>query len=251
MMSDKSVHRSHMANGHSAGMQTGQDFGKREKEIRLTKEEEMRAIDAAQSGANAETTYRDKSGRKKNMLNEYMREQAVQEGKKLKIEEAQQEWGRSSVQKEMDLERLQDMANIATGPFARSVTDPKLERERREAIREGDPMYEQYMRQRKAEVGRDRAQFESEEGEGGVRSEVTLPASASSAPPTKRRKPLYNGPNVAPNRFTFATGKRPVLPGYRWDGVDRSNKLEKKVLLKINERGELREDEYKWSVSDM
>ena len=42
-----------------------------------------------------------------------------------------------------------------------------------------------------------------------------------------------------------------IFPGYRWDGIDRGNKYEHKILTKSNDRTALKEDEYRWSVSDM
>ena len=60
----------------------------------------------------------------------------------------------------------------------------------------------------------------------------------------KGLKPIYKGPLPAPNRFG-------IRPGYRWDGVDRGNRFEKELLLKISEKGSYNEDQYKWSVSDL
>lgn len=257
--SSESSRATHMASGHAAGMQSGKEFGEREREIRDAKAREMKAFGASESGVGAETTYRDKSGRKLDMVNQYMRTQAIQEGKKLKIEEAQKEWGKSSVQKEMEIERLQELAEVAAGPFARTADDPKLEKARKEALHEGDPMYEHFMRQRRVEEENSRESYDLEgsrsEAWGGRGSNASKNSSSEGgdAPQRtrKRKKPTYSGPNVTPNRFSVGSNSKPVLPGYRWDGVDRSNKLEKKILLRMNERAELREDGYKWSVSDM
>lgn len=57
-------------------------------------------------------------------------------------------------------------------------------------------------------------------------------------------KPVYKGPEPPPNRFN-------IRPGFRWDGVDRSNGFEKQFFNKISDRKAVQEQAYKWSVEDM
>jgi len=57
-------------------------------------------------------------------------------------------------------------------------------------------------------------------------------------------KPTYQGPEPPPNRFG-------IRPGYRWDGVDRSNGFEKLFFTKLSDKKAIKDIAYKWSVEDM
>lgn len=57
-------------------------------------------------------------------------------------------------------------------------------------------------------------------------------------------KPVYKGPVPPPNRYN-------IQPGYRWDGVDRSNGYETQLFAKMAEKKATAQMAYKWSVEDM
>ena len=61
---------------------------------------------------------------------------------------------------------------------------------------------------------------------------------------TNTNKKVYKGPPPKPNRFG-------IMPGYRWDGIDRGNGFEEKVLASLYAKGRKEEERYKWSCADM
>jgi pre-mRNA-splicing factor CWC26 len=59
---------------------------------------------------------------------------------------------------------------------------------------------------------------------------------------SKTGKPLYKG-TAAPNRYG-------IRPGYRWDGVDRSNGFEKEYFAAQNRKANLKNLQYAWEMDD-
>jgi len=176
------------------------------------------------------------------MLTEFMKSQSSAEGKKQLVEQAQYEWGTGSVQKKAFQDTKQELLDIANEPFARTVDNPKLEKMRKETVRDGDPMAAYFASKQEKVLEEEDLREERDE----ARHAASNNTQGSKAVPASRRKPLYKGPTPAPNRFG-------IRPGYRWDAVDRSSqaRFEHKVMTKMNEKNSLKDDAYKWSVSDL
>ncbi|XP_073335447.1 BUD13 homolog [Pagrus major] len=161
---------------------------------------------------NAQTVFRDKSGKRRDLDTE-REEQRRKAGEKAAKDEKYAQWGRGLAQGQMQQQKLEDAVHEAHKPLARHCDDEDLDRMLREQEREGDPMAAMLRRKK------DRN-------------------------PKTKEKPRYKGPAPPPNRFN-------LLPGYRWDGVDRSNGFEKKRYMRMADKKAVQEAAYKWSVEDM
>nr|DBA16221.1 TPA: hypothetical protein GDO54_003635 [Pyxicephalus adspersus] len=185
--------------------------------LRQEKEEERKAQkdnkNIEKDSRNAETVFRDKSGKRRDLATE--RDQQLQkQAKQDKRDEMYAQWGKGLAQQEQQRQNLEDATREMAKPLARYIDDVDLDLMLREQEREGDPMAK-FLKKKK------------EKEQGGTKA-----------------LPRYNGPNPPPNRFN-------IWPGYRWDGVDRSNGFENKHFARISEKKAVQETAYKWSVEDM
>ncbi|XP_047608889.1 BUD13 homolog isoform X2 [Phacochoerus africanus] len=161
----------------------------------------------------AETVFRDKSGRKRNLKLERL-EQRRKAEKDSERDELYAQWGKGLAQSRQQQQNVEDAMKEMQKPLARYIDDEDLDRMLREQEREGDPMAN-FIKKNKAKENK-----------------------------TKKVRPRYNGPAPPPNRFN-------IWPGYRWDGVDRSNGFEQKRFARLASKKAVEELAYKWSVEDM
>ncbi|XP_034462260.1 BUD13 homolog [Hippoglossus hippoglossus] len=186
------------------------DVLRKEKEENRRRERKNKPLE--DESRNAQTVFRDKSGKRRDLESE-REEQKRKAGVKAAKDEKYAQWGRGLAQGQMHQQNLEDAMHEVHKPLARHSDDKDLDRMLREQERDGDPMAAMLRRKK-------------------VRSTNT-PA-----------KPQYKGPPPPPNRFNLP-------PGYRWDGVDRSNGFEKKRYSRIADKKAVQDAAYKWSVEDM
>ncbi|XP_065739000.1 BUD13 homolog isoform X1 [Phocoena phocoena] len=161
----------------------------------------------------AETVFRDKSGRKRNLKLERL-EQRRKAQKDSERDELYAQWGKGLAQSRQQQQNVEDAMKEMQKPLARYIDDEDLDRMLREKEREGDPMAK-LIKKNKAKEDKN-----------------------------KKVRPRYSGPAPPPNRFN-------IWPGYRWDGVDRSNGFEQKRFARLASKKAVEELAYKWSVEDM
>ena len=124
-------------------------------------------------------------------------------------------WGKGLKQVEDYEIHLQEAVHEMNKPLARAADDGDLQNYLKSQERLDDPMLE-YMRKKKQDTSRKAGVVE---------------------------KPLYQG--TAPeNRFG-------IRPGYRWDGVNRSNGYEQKYFDKISSKKAIEIEAYRYATEDM
>ena len=136
---------------------------------------------------------------------------AAGEGVKASAEEEQMEWGTGLVQKRNAMSDADRLAKMKDAPFARYADDKEMNDEMKQVERWGDPM-----------MGMIKKAGGGAKGKGKPRCPHTAPK----------------------NRFG-------IPPGYRWDGVNRTNGFEGRLLRQAKEGEAAAEARYKWSVEDM
>ncbi|KAH8278508.1 hypothetical protein KR018_004320 [Drosophila ironensis] len=204
--------------GKKAGLQDAQSLKKESDERRRREHDLFEQMSSEVSGRDAEVQMRStgrKGRRARAAEEEDPAERKRKEEHELKKKELYDRWGRGLKQIEQQKSRLEDMAHEAAKPVARYANDEDLDRHLREQEHADDPMLE-YIRSKR-----------------------------------KQRARADNKPEVPQYEGSFPENRFGIRPGYRWDGVDRSNGYEKRWFDKQNEKRALRDEAYKYSVEDM
>jgi pre-mRNA-splicing factor CWC26 len=197
----------------SAGLMDRTALSEEKMRAKAERERFIKSLDPLVSGPKAPTVYRDQ-GRKIDINQEELTEE--EKAKKEREDELFNRWGRGVAQVESAENKLADELYEMSKPLARYKDDEDLERMLKERIYDDDPMLK-FIKKKKSKKGSNKT--------------------------PQKRKAVYNG-SWPQNRFGIA-------PGYRWDGVNRSNGYESSRYAIQAEKFALKEVAYKWSVEDM
>ncbi|CAI9737258.1 Hypothetical predicted protein [Octopus vulgaris] len=199
--------------GTRAGLSSAAETRKEIRHMRQRENKLFQQMDTSVSGKNAETVIRDRStGRRRDMKQELAKKEEEQK-KKAEKDAKYAEWGKGLKQKAQQQQAVQDSVYEMSKPLARYKDDKDLDQMLREKIRPDDPMLAFIKKKKKPDKN-------------------------------VKEKPMYKGPPAPPNRYN-------IQPGYRWDGVDRSNGYETQLYAKIAEKKATAQMAYKWSVEEM
>ncbi|XP_054747906.1 BUD13 homolog [Anastrepha obliqua] len=205
--------------GKKAGIQDAKSLMQETEERRQREERMYNEMSKEVSGRDAEVRVRS-TGRKGQRARDAEEEDPEKRRRKEEHERRKKEkydrWGKGLKQVEEHRQRAEAESYEGSKPLARYENDEDLDRYLREQERADDPMLE-YMRKKKKE----------RQKETGALAEI----------------PKYEG-SYPENRFG-------IRPGYRWDGVDRSNGFEKKWFDVQNEKRAAQVEAYLYSVEDM
>ncbi|KAH7035620.1 Pre-mRNA-splicing factor of RES complex-domain-containing protein [Microdochium trichocladiopsis] len=209
-----------MSDGTYAGLQSAASVSA---QLEKRKAKERAEFDKLRkSHKEAETVYRDATGRRVDV--EWKRAEARREAAAAKDKEAAaQQALRGEVQEEERRLRREKLDDAKLMGVARHADDEEMNRELKEKTRWGDTMA-QFIEPKAAGTG---PAAGGKSGGGGKRI---------------KGRPVYQGA-WAPNRYG-------IRPGYRWDGVDRSNGFEAERFKAINRRERNKGLEYSWQMDE-
>jgi pre-mRNA-splicing factor CWC26 len=176
-----------------------------------------------------ETIYRDATGRRIDISLKRAEARAAEQ-EKLRADRKAKEDAMGEVQLREKQERKKDLEEAKFLTLGRSADDETMNEELKGVVRWDDPMAG-YMMEKNAEEERAVAATRPNSGRGG----------GSGAP--KQRKKVYTGPPAAPNRYG-------ILPGWRWDGVDRGNGFEKEWFQARSKKGRMEDLSYQWQMDE-
>jgi len=202
-----------ITSGKKSGLQSAKSLREENLRTKRLEDEQFAVMEKSLSGQGVTTIYRDKSGKKIDLIEEKRKRDEI-EKKKMEDNAKYDKWKKGLKQLDEFKKKVENEWHEMAKPLARYKDDKDLDEMLKQQEREEDPML------------------------------AFIKKSKEKSKEKKKEKPRYRGTQPPPNRFN-------LWPGYRWDGVDRSNGFEKKRFAAIAERQSFSVDAYKWSVEDM
>ncbi|KAG0174252.1 Pre-mRNA-splicing factor cwc26 [Apophysomyces sp. BC1015] len=200
-----------MSSGQRAGLLTKEEIRQEAARAREVERQEMSRL---RDMPKEESVYRDATGRKYDPKIKRA-EEARAKKEAIEREERRMEWGKGLVQRnEAEAERVR-LKEEKAKPLARYVDDVDYNQGLKDQHRWNDPAAGFLTKKKSSKKGKDNGPS----------------------------RPTYKGP-WKPNRFMIA-------PGYRWDGVDRSNGYEDQFLLQQNQRKSRAKEAHGYATEDM
>lgn len=219
-----SPHKEAIVVKKSTGLRTAEQVEKDLKEQKIHQDLLFSKMDPKLSGQHSDVVYRDKSG-KQISKEEYERMKEKEKKKKvqtIKVTQDELMWGKGLVQREQEKSLQSRIESAKTEAFSRYEDDEELDAMYRNQIREGDPMAKYIMEEEMRKQSKKKKKKKSKQ---------------------KYERPMYKGP-FPPNRFG-------IRPGWRWDGIDRSNGYENELLKAMRKKEAMEVEAYHWRAADM
>lgn len=210
-----------------AGLQTAEESAQLEAAAQVRKAAEKKPSRSMRKAEAEQTVYRDATGRRIDISMKRAEARAAEQ-EKLRQERREKEEAMGEVQRREKEENRQAVEEAKFLGVARYADDEGLNEEMKEVGRWGDPMLGYVSEKNNTNEGR-----REDNGAMEVRSKVAMGA---------RRMKEYQGA-AAPNRYG-------IRPGWRWDGVDRSNGFEKEWFQARGKKSRDEKLEYQWQVDE-
>lgn len=226
-----------MQSGARSGLQTAADTAKL---IEAEEREKARELSRSNKGKKSktndgdnpeeETIYRDATGRRIDVSLKRAEARRA-EMEKIAAEKKARDEARGDVQRAEREQKKLDLEEAKFLTVARGADDEDMNRELKDVVRWDDPMA-MYMAQKKAE---ERALEGPGTRGGGAKGNGKAGGSVV-------RKKVYQGA-APPNRYG-------ILPGWRWDGVDRGNGFEKDWFQARGRKARNEDLSYQWQMDE-
>ncbi|KAG7105231.1 Pre-mRNA-splicing factor CWC26 like protein [Verticillium longisporum] len=205
-----------MSDGTHAGLQSAATVSAQLRRRQAAEQAEFARMKAG--GREEETVYRDATGRRVDVsMRRAEARRAAAEAEEREKERQAKIAPKGDVQAAAANARREALEEAKTMAFARGADDEDMNREMKGKERWNDPM----------------AQF--------MQTDTATTTTGGKGKKGKNR-PVYTG-GAQPNRYG-------IRPGYRWDGVDRSNGFEGERFKAINRRERNKGLDYSWQMDD-